>query len=234
MYTDVNLAANMRNNIKLVAPVVWDVCSDESRYEVGLRFATLEANGEVSRARLAREFLDLANGLAYLPSSRLELEISTALDTLMTAHNGYNNFYNEPAPARQLQRLIPASGEVPLNVSKKYVKTIVMCRIGNGYGISRAAQPVYDELVGRFSDRHIYWFINLVNDAEFASRLQLGKCPERYQTLVVQMEQRAVNAQLKQALKFISSFPTNSLNNIRADSRFQQIQKTVISSRKVV
>lgn len=234
MYTDVNLAANMRNNIKLVAPVVWDVCSDESRYEVGLRFATLEANGEVSRAKLAKEFLDLVNGLAYLPSGRLELETSTALDTLMTAHNGYNNFYNEPAPARQLQRLIPASGEVALNVSKKYVKTVVMCRIGNGYGISWAAQPIYDDLIGRFSDRYIYWFINLANDVEFASRLLLGECPKRYQALATQLEQKAVNAQLKQALKFISSFPTNSLHNIKADIRFQQICKAIISTRKVV
>jgi len=234
MYTDVNLAADTRNNIKLVAPVVWDVCSGESRYQVGLRFATLEANGEVNRAKLAREFLDLVNGLAYLPSSRLEFETSTALDTLMTAHNGYNNFYNEPPPARQLQRLIPASGKVSLNVSKKYVKTVVMCRIGNGYGISLAAEPVYDDLIGRFSDKHIYWFISLGHDAEFSSRLRLGKCPERYQALAAQLEQRAVNTQLKQALKFIDSFPTNSLHNIRADIHFQQICKAIISTGKVV
>lgn len=234
MYTDVRLAADVRNNIKLVAPAVWEVCSDECRYEGGLKFATLEANGEVGRAKLAREFLDLVDGLAYLPSSRLELEISNALDALMAAHNGYNNFYNEPAPARQLQRLIPASGEVPPNASKKYVKTIVMCRIGNGYGISWAAQPIYDELIGRFSDRHVYWFIDLVNDAEFASRLGLGKCPERYQSLAVQLEQKAVDALLKQAVKFVSSFPNNSLHNIRADSRFQQIRKAIITSRKVI
>lgn len=233
MYTDAALAADVRSNIKLISKPLWAVCSDETRYEAGLKFATLEANGEVARAKLAREFLDLVDGLSYLPSSRLALEISTALSGLMTAHSGWDNFHNEPTPARMLRGLVPASGEVPPAVVKQYIKTLIMCRVGNGYGygISLAAQPVYDELIGRFSDKHIYWLIELVADSEFASRLPLGKCSEHYQALAVQLEQKAVNAQLKLALHFIGTFPTNSLHNIRADSRFQQVRKAIIPMR---
>jgi len=233
MYTDLNLAADVRNNIKLVAPVVWEVCSEESRYEVGLKFATLEANGDISKAKLAKEFLDLVNGLPYLPSSRLQLEISAALDSLMTAHNGINNFYNEPGPARQLQRLVPPSGEVSANVIRKYVKTIVMGKIGNGYGICWAAEPVYDDLINRFSDKFIFWFVDLVNDGEFASRLLLGKCSQRYQTLAIRLHQKAVNVQLKQILEFIRSFPVKNMYNIRADARFQQLLKAIVAIKKV-
>ncbi len=233
MYSDTNLAADVRNNIKLVAPAVWGICSEESRFEVGLKFATLEANGEVSRAKLAREFLELINGLSYLPSSRLELEISAALDALMTAHNGFNNFYSEPGPARLLQRLVPASGEISANVIKKYVKTMVMCKIGNGYGICWAAEPVYDDLIGRFSDKFIFWFINLLHDAEFTSRLRLGKCSQRYQSVATNLQPKVVNAQLKQAVAFVSGFPTVSMHSIGADVRFQQIFKTTLVLRKV-
>lgn len=233
MYTDANLVADVRNNIKLVGRAVWNVCSEESRYEVGLKFATLEANGEVSRAKLAREFLELVDGLPYLPGSRLELEISAALDALMTAHNGYNNFYNEPAPARQLQRLIPLSGEVTANVTKKYVKTVVMCKTGNGYGISRAAEPVYDDLINRFSDRFLLWFIDLANDAEFTSRLRLGSCSQRYQTLATRLHEKAVSTQLQQTLEFISTFPVKSMHNVRADAQFQQFIKGIRAIRKV-
>jgi hypothetical protein len=234
MYLDVNLAANVRNNIKLVAPTVWEVCSDDSRYEVGLKFATLEANGEISRAKLAKEFLDLVNGLPFLPTNRLELEISSALDSLETTHNGMNNFYNEPGPARQLQRLIPASGEVSPNVIKKYVKTIIMAKIGNGYGICRAAEPIYDDLINRFSDKHIFWFADLPNDTEFASRLSLGLCSHRYQDLAAKLLTKAVNDQLKQLLEFISTYPKIKLHNIRSDDQYQQLIKAIVTIRKVV
>ena len=229
MCTDVSVAADVRNNIKLVAQVVWEVCTDEPKYAAGLKLASLQANGEVSRAKLAREFLDLVNGLAYLPLESLALEISTAVDTLDLVHNGLNNFYNEPAPATLVQKLVPVSGQVPDSVVKKYIKVITMCRIGNGYGISWAAEPIYDELIGRFSDRHIFWFVDLLNDPVLASRLRFGKCSERYQDLAGQFEQRVVNSQLKQTLGFIVGFPTNSLDNIRADGRFQRLRKAVVT-----
>jgi hypothetical protein len=233
MYTDVKLPADVRNNIKLVAPDIWRVCSEEPRYEVGLKFATLEANGEISRAKLAREFLDLVDGLPYLPGSRLELEISTALDALMSAHNGYNNFYNEPGPARQLQRLIPPSGEVSANVIKRYVKTVVMCKIGNGSGICWAAEPTYDDLISRFSDKFIFWFADLPLDAEFSSRLLLGKCADRYLAVASSLYMKVVNAQLKQVLQFILNMPANKLHNLGTQSQFQQLLKAALAVRKV-
>lgn len=57
MYADSNLSADIRNNIRLVGPAIWAACTDEPKYEAGMKFASLEANGEVARARLAREFL---------------------------------------------------------------------------------------------------------------------------------------------------------------------------------
>ena len=44
MYTDPNTAANTRNNILLIAPHLWAVSSEESRGEVGLKYANLSAN----------------------------------------------------------------------------------------------------------------------------------------------------------------------------------------------
>lgn len=227
MYTDLDVAADVRDNIKLVAQAVWDACTDEPKYEAGMKLASLKANGEVSRAKLAREFLDLVNGLTYLPQESMALEISTAVDTLQTVHNGFSNFSNELAPARLLQKLVPVSGQVPNAIVKKYIKVISMCKIGNGYGISWVAEPIYDELIGRFSDGQSYWFVDLLNDPEVASRLSLGKCSERYQFLAGQLEQKVVNTQLKQTLKFIVGLPTGSLHNIRADSRFQRLQRAV-------
>jgi hypothetical protein len=226
MYTDTALSADTRNNIKLVARAVWEVCSEESKYEAGLKFSSLGANAEVSRARLAREFLELVDGLVYLPPDRLALEISTALDTLMMIHDGFNNFYNEPSPARQLQRLIPSSGEVPLSVIKKYVKTVTMCKVGSAYGVSWAAEPIYDDLIGRFSDKHIHWFVQLPFVPEFQSRLQFERCAEAYQGLATHLRKQTASAQLRQALKYVEGFRADRLSNLHADAQFKRYRAT--------
>jgi hypothetical protein len=37
MYTDPRLDANVRNNIRFLAPEVWEVCSEDAKYDIGLK-----------------------------------------------------------------------------------------------------------------------------------------------------------------------------------------------------
>ena len=229
MYTEVDLEARVRNNVKQVSPAVWKVSPDSARYGAGLTLARLQANGEISRAKLAREFLELVDGLTYLPKEKLELEINNALDFLMTAHNGFDNFHHEYTPARQLVQLIPASIEVPTTTEFKFVKTVVMCKIGNGYGVAWAAEHLYDRLISGFSDRQIFRLIDLLNDGEVRSRLQLGGCQSRFRVLIEEMAQKAVNAQLKQALEYIFSIPLDKLHQMHKDSKFRQYRLAIVN-----
>jgi hypothetical protein len=145
-YTDPRLNANIRNNIRFLAPEVWKVCSEDARYDMGLKHGSFSANGEVSRANLARDFLTIVNGLAYLAPNTIAFEMTSALDALLAAHNGWNNFYNEVSPARLLHSFVPSSGDISNSVLGKYVKILTMCQIGNGYGVSSGAEPIYDNL----------------------------------------------------------------------------------------
>lgn len=225
MYTQTNLSAHIRNNIRLIAAEVWNACSDDARYEAGLRFASFQANAEVARARLAREFLELVNGLSFLPPDSWALEVSMALDSLLTAHNGWNNFHHEGPHARNLAKLIPSSGEVASNVVRKYVKVLTMCRIGNGYGVSWEGQPIYDDLIDRWQDRHVAIFIDLPKDADFASRLEIPSCAKNYQSLAERLVNKATNAQLKAILEFVKDFPTTSMSSLAQDSKYQKMMK---------
>ncbi len=227
MYTDTSVDTQVKDNIKLVAPSVWAVVSVGARREVGLHQATLAVNGEASRAKLAREFIEIVDGTEFLTKETRAAEMSTALDNLMMAHRGWHNFYTEPAPARLLSRLVPKSGDVPRTVWAKYVKTVTMCRIGNGYGISWAARDHYDDLITRFSDGHIREFINLVHDSEVASRLQFLPCADRYQELAATLITRAVNPRLTEMLRFIKKYQKNRLENIASNGQYRQLRKTL-------
>ena len=227
MYTDTNIDSRVRDNIRLVAKSVWEVAPVEARREAGVQQATLASNGEVSRSQLAREFIEIVDGLDFLTDSTLAAEISTALDNLETAHNGWHNFHAEPAPARLLRRLIPGNGEVPRPILTKYVKAVVLCSIGNGYGTSWAAEESYNDLISRFSDVHILPFINLVRDPELASRLQFSSCASRYQTLAAKLKDRAVRPRLKEMLTFIEGYNRDHLQNISSDGRFNQLRQSL-------
>ena len=227
MYTDTEVESWVKDNIKLVAQSIWNVVPVEARREAGLKQATLDVNGEVARAKLAREFIEIVGGLEYLPDETIAAEMSMILDNLMTAHHGFDNFFTEEAPARLLHRLVPESGDVPRSVLTKYVKGVTMCRIGNGYGVSWAARRYYDDLLTRFSDKHILKFINLVYDLDIASGLQFSKCASLYQALAATLETRAVRPRLKEILVFIKTYQMERLGNIKSDAHYIRLRKTL-------
>ena len=179
MYTDSETGAQCRDNIKLVADTIWGSTSNESRGEVGLKVATFSANGDKVRSAFAREFIEIVGGHGYLTEEIRAVEISAVLEDLMTAHNGLNNFHTERIPAELLFRLVQ-TGHIPMAVTKKYVKVVTMCRIGNGYGVSWAAEQYYSEMVASFSEQETQELINLLHDSDVVSRLQFTKCVRGY------------------------------------------------------
>lgn len=227
MYTDTDIDTQTKDNIKLVARSIWDNSSDEARREAGLKQATLSANGEVTRANLTREFIEIVDGTEFLTDEILATEMSTTLDNLMTAHSGWDNFFTEAAPARLLHRLVPENGNIPRPVLAKYVKTVVMCRIGNGHGVSWAAQGYYDDLLKRFSDDHILQFIKLVHESEVSSRLRFSKCAAQYQKLAATMKTQVVRPRLKEMLIIMEKYPRDHISKIISDARYIQIRKAL-------
>lgn len=231
MYTDATVAASVRNNILLIAPAVWTVSADEARYEVGLKYASFSANAEVQRKTLAHAFLQGVDGLAYLPEDSRALQIEECLDNLWTAHSGFDNFYNEPPHAKALTALVPPSGEIPRSVATKYVKVLLMGRIGNGYGVSWAAEPIYDDLISRFQQLQINAFLALLaDDLDVVSRLQLATCSECARMIAKQIVPHTANPATKQALEHVVSFPSN-LSKLSTDSTYRRLLTNALPNR---
>jgi hypothetical protein len=224
MYTDTNTAANTRNNILLIAPHLWAVCDEESRGEVGLKYASLSANAEVSRKQLAHEFLQAVNGLSYLPTESRAIEIATALSTLLSAHDDYNNFYTEPPHARILAGYVPDTGDIPPTVQAQYVRTLITCRAGNCYGVSRAAKPVYDALIARFPEGLIKGFLWLLGkDQELSSRLNSDLPSVACRQIAKEMLPRASNALVRQLLEYVAAYDRGPLSQLRSDAGFKHL-----------
>jgi len=222
MYTDPKMTANAKNNIKLIAEFVWSNAPEDTKNEIGFKYSTFAANAEVDRKNLANEFLTLVNGLSYLSADTLAIEINEKVNNLFSAHIGLNNFYYEPSHAKSLAEYIPNTGKIPKSVRSFYVKTIIMCRIGNGRGVSWAACEYYDLLIGKFQEPEIKEVALLIIDSDISSRLQFSSCSKKFKEICQQLHERTVSKKIKSALNLIINSETE-LPNLGKTSEMKRI-----------
>jgi hypothetical protein len=227
MFCDPNGKVETKNNIRLIAKEIWAALPEQQRMEAGIKYANWRANADIPRCNLSREFLDSVNALSYLPESTLVYEIDNALELLQTAHFGYNNFYNEPPYARLLLKYIPQNGVIPMQVVSKYVKTITLCLIGNGHGVSIAGMDIYSELFNRFTDNEIKPFLKLFSDIDFSNRMQKKLCVERYRSFCNILKERTANENIKAVILYINSQTDEQLSSLGNASEYKRFIKSL-------
>jgi hypothetical protein len=212
-----------KQNVRLIAKSVWKIVSEEARNEIGIKFGTYAANADVARAGAAKDFLTTVEGLSYLPQDALALEISEMVQNLQTAHLAFNNFYNEFPHAKALMGYISQAGTIPAPVRFSYVKTVVMCYIGNGYGVSVAAYAYYQQMVDRFTDDEIWTAAALVTDSEVASRLSLRGCRDRFRKLITHLKGRTSNPAIIAAIDFVLGANDEQIPVIGATTQMRKL-----------
>lgn len=223
LYCDPRQDVRVRDNIKAVAASVWASGSEAARGETGLKYANYAANGDVDRKKLAHEFLDLVEGLAYLPETDLALEIQARVTQLEAAHDAMDNFYNEPPIARQLRKYVADSGKVPKQVNDEYVRVLVRCRVGRTSGVSRNALPIYEGLLDLFDEPQIRAFVGTLAAPEITNRLEDGGCFSRFQAIVAKLQAKAVGQPMQRVLAAIAAAPGTQLAVLWKDTRFQRL-----------
>ena len=203
IFCDPAMIVSAKNNIRLIALSVWRRAPEQSKRELGIKYTTYAANADIPRRDAARDFLQTVDGMALLPTDTLAVEINDVVQALYMVHSGFDNFYNEPPHAKSLTKLIPPNGSVPDAVRYEYVKTVTMCFIGNGYGISNNAYPYYEELVRKYQEQEIYTLLTLLRDEEFSSRLQFQNCQLRFKALISGLKGKTANSVISQAIDYL-------------------------------
>ena len=151
-YTDSKRTAIVADNVRRLWPELWLYVGDDTRHEFGVRYGRFAAEADSDKTTAARELIDLVDGTGYLPEPIRAAEIDTAIDALRVAHNGFNNFYNEPGPLVPW-RPWPGAEDTSRGVVPKYVRVVVKAFLGNGYGVSGSALPYYEQMIARFDPR---------------------------------------------------------------------------------
>ena len=225
MYTDPKIAVPVRNNIKLIAVNVWSAVDDDVKYDIGIKYRTFAANAEIQKRDYAREFIEFVDGLSFLPSETLQIEFGQAIQNLYDAHIGFNNFHNEPAHARLLERYVPENGEIPTELRFNYVKTVVMCAIGNGYGVSSMGESCYSDMINKFQAREVGNFCKLLMDKEFASRLQFPDCKKRFRSIADKLQKITTHTRLLPMFNLLEKTSDEVLQKVGLTTAYKDLFK---------
>lgn len=139
------------------------------------------AKGDEKRHTASQQFFEKLGLLNLLNESEQHAVFSRAIDRLMAAHLGLNNFYNEPPFAERLSEL-SRQGEVPETAQEAYVVAVVSCYVGNGYGVSWAAEPYYKRMIESFSPREISHMVKIAGAGGALHRriTSSSSCKNRY------------------------------------------------------
>ena len=220
IYTRLDTTSQTRQNIHRLLPPLWERVDETTRQQFGIKYGTFVANNDQEK-NLARQFLELVSALPYIPDALRAAEIETAIDNLLIAHRGLNNFYNEPPFARELQRLVGNVGKVPEAINEIYVLGLVEVFLTNGNGITRSADPIYRTLIDHFNSRQALIAILSFNDTNIASRLQFPLCQRKYRELLGMMKIKVSESAVKELIDDIEGY-TGSLDIMKDNNNFRR------------
>ncbi len=173
IYCQLDTSEESRDNVRLLFPQLWEIVSEAQRQQLGVKYGRYVANGDTDQAESARELLDTVDSAAYLPEPIRVAEIVSAVEDLLGAHRGWDNFHAEPSRARLLEGVVGDRG-VPDGVRNDYVLGLVEVFLTNGNGIAWNAEPTYRRLIERLSRREAEVALVAFTDTNIASRLQMA------------------------------------------------------------
>lgn len=214
-----------RDNIRLLLPHLWPAVKDEVKYSFGTRYARYRANLDTQQSDFAREFLESVGGASFLPEDVRSVDIDRLLDRLHSAHNGWDNFYNEAPIAKELRDYV-GSLPVPPGVRRKYVFGLIEVFLGNPYGVADAAEPVYASLLANMSPEDAAYALVLSTGPDFAALLASSKPRARLDLLLVVIEPKLVERQAKMLMQAMTEF-TGPKSSMFLDSRLSELRRNV-------
>ena len=181
-----NLGAKLEHtlaNLNLLIPLLWKRLRDTEKWQLGHTYAEMHAAGRSSAVSGLKMALLKVQGFDYVPENLRSDTFSKAAESLVKAHEGLNNFYNEEAPIKVLFKL---GSTIPIPAFSICASAILSVRLGNYYGVSRSAFPVADQLLDNFTQDRWQYYLNqcLPGDIRILEKLYNDKPLENWIELV--------------------------------------------------
>ncbi|MCH2087157.1 MAG: hypothetical protein MK175_08230 [Pseudoalteromonas sp.] len=191
-------------NINLLIPIMWPTLSHAERWQVGHTYAELFAEGKTAAVSGIKGALLKVKGFDFVPENLRSDSFVKAADDIIRAHEGTNNFYNEPAPVKNLARL---GSTIPTPALPACFSALIAVVIGNSYGVSWDAATHANSILSEMTQDRWEYYLNhvLPNDTRTLGKLSSYKPLSNWMTEIVQgyklSEMNIKNSKVERLLK---------------------------------
>jgi hypothetical protein len=231
VYVDPSQKADCRTNISNLAHYVWNLASEDRKFQIGARHEHFIKQADQQRKIFADEFLVHVGGQPYRSEDVLAGELLDKLRSLNAAHNGMNNFYNEWPHAESLASSLPVSGVVPRAARIEWVKVITKCHIGNGHGyregVDESADQYYQRYIAAFGEAEVLEFLRLFEAPDFTVDFDSLKAHRRAQALAAALKDKSKNVHVQRALDVLLAQPEGTLRKLPIVAKFKDALKNL-------
>lgn len=197
---------------------LWPFVGEATRKNFGIKYGQFTANNDAGKAKLAREFLDGVGAASYIPDGIRGAEIGTAVDELLSAHRGFNNFHIEPSFVRRLESLVGDKGLIPPAVLVIYVEGLVEVFLTNGHGVANAAEPTYRRLLSHLDSHGALLAVLSFRKPGISSKLQFPLAQTKFLEVVELAKTKTTSPQAIDILNIVAAYKA-PLKTMRSDTK---------------
>jgi hypothetical protein len=171
-------------NLNVLLPVMWPNLHKPERWQTGQTYAEVHSQGRTAATGGLKKALMQVRGFDYVPENLRSSTFIQAATDILRAHEGWQNFYNEPPPMRTLAALGTA---IPMPAFAVCMSATLSIRLGNSYGCSWHAQEAAQRVLDGVSRPRWEYFLSecLPGDRRLLDKLQSTGPAKRWCELVV-------------------------------------------------
>jgi hypothetical protein len=136
---------------------LWPVLKEPERWQLGQAYASEFNDGNAESVKALHSVLVRVRGFDYVPENLRSSTFIKVAASVISAHQGMNNFYNEPTPMRELASL---GSSIPAPALAHCMTAALCVKLGNRYGQSNAAVPYAEQVLSSISRERWIFYIN--------------------------------------------------------------------------
>lgn len=203
-------------NMLVLIPEIWGDLLSDDRYPLGFSYSEAVNSGEAAITKALKTVLLKVRGFDYVPEDLRSRSFIEVANRLLEVHYNFDNFYNEPSVARQLESLgtiIPGPAISPC------VRAVLACKIGNRYGTSSGAQIYLDAILEKISPEKwkSYFDTSFKGDEDILYKLMEGNSMQHNNFTEIVRRYNLIDIDYK-------STQITSLINAANENRYSQLK----------
>lgn len=205
-------------NALLIITEFWPNLKDPERWQIGQAYAEEFNEGKKSSVKGLRSILLKVSGFDYVPENLRSSTFVKVANQVISAHEAHDNFYNEPAPMKELASL---GTSIPGPAFAQCMTAALCVKLGNRWGRSTAAQFAADQLLdGISTDRWVHYLDGaLEQDRRILYKLGEEKPQKNWVNLISDLDIELNDIESKQVRTLVKESKNKNYAKVRDISR---------------